>query len=144
MKILKRKTLAALFALSLLASLLPVGTAPAQAATQHDHSGWRELSGALNPNQASGNDFGFAGGNYVLTDDVYLGKTSAGATARIVFNGNATLCLNGHTLNLNNPNGGFNGSIVIAEGAKSPSVTAPPIRERSSIIMRSQSAMVLR
>ena len=33
MKILKRKTLAALFALSLLASLLPVGAVPAQAAT---------------------------------------------------------------------------------------------------------------
>ena len=117
MKILKRKTLAALLALSLLASLLPLGAQPALAATQHNHNGWRELSGALNPNQASGNDFGFVGTTYVLTDDVYLGETSAGATARLVFNDNATLCLNGHTLNLYNSNGGFNGSIVIAEGA---------------------------
>ena len=113
----KKRLLSLTLIAALCLSLFPVGTAPAQAAPQHDHSSWRELSGALNPNQASGNDFGFVGTTYVLTNDVYLGQTSEGYTAGIVFNGNATLCLNGHTLNLNNPNGNFNGSIVIAEGA---------------------------
>ena len=111
MKILKRKTLAALLALSLLASLLPIGAQPAQAATQHDHSSWHKLSTTLHPD-----DSGLCyidSGSMVLTDDTYL----VGDATRLIFRGNTTLCLNGHTLNLWNGNSQRNCSIEIADGA---------------------------
>ena len=111
MKILKRKTLAALLALSLLASLLPLGAAPALAATQHDHNGWHKLSTKLHPDD-SGVCY-IDSGSMVLTDDTYLVDDAR----RLIFRGNTTLCLNGHTLNLWNGNAQRNCSIEIADGA---------------------------
>ena len=111
MKILKRKTLAALLALSLLASLLPLGAQPALAATQHNHNGWHKLSTRLHPDD-SGVCY-IDSGSMVLTDDTYLMEDAE----RLIFRGNTTLCLNGHTLNLLNGNAQRNCSIEIADGA---------------------------
>ena len=89
MKILKRKTLAALLALSLLASILPLGAQPVLAVEEHDsHSnGWTELTA---------NTTTLSGGSYYLSGDVeYTGIES------ITVSGEVILCLNGHKLNLN-------------------------------------------
>ena len=88
MKILKRKTLAALLALSLLASLLPLGAQPALAAEEHDsHSNnWTELTAGTTT---------LSGGSYYLSGDVVYSGTE------ITVSGEVILCLNGHKLNLN-------------------------------------------
>ena len=88
MKILKRKTLAALLALSLLASILPLGAQPVLAAGEHDsHSnGWTELTA---------NTTTLSGGSYYLSGDVeYTGTES------ITVSGEVILCLNGQKLDL--------------------------------------------
>ena len=82
----------------------------AKASTQHDHSGWYELPTALNP--TSGVCY-INGGRNVLTDDTYL----VGDANRLIFEGNVTLCLNGHTLNLLNGNTQSYCSIEVREGA---------------------------
>ena len=88
MKILKRKTLAALLALSLLASLLPLGAQPALAAEEHDsHSNnWTELTAGTTI---------LSDGSYYLSGDVEYSGTE------ITVSGEVILCLNGHKLNLN-------------------------------------------
>ena len=107
----KKRLLSLTLIAALCLSLFPVGTALAQAATQHDHSSWHKLSMKLHPDE-SGVCY-IDSGSMVLTDDTYLVEDAE----RLIFRGNTTLCLNGHTLNLLNGNAQRNCSIEIADGA---------------------------
>ena len=83
----KKQIFSWVLALSLLLSLLP---ASAGAATEHSgHSGWTELT-TIHQNSFSG------GGSYCLSGNV----TYSGAGYSLAISKNVTLCLNGHTLDM--------------------------------------------
>ena len=108
----KKRLLSLTLIAALCLSLFPVGTAPAQAAVQHDHNnGWHKLSTTLHPDSSSA--CYIDSGSMVLTDDTYLVDDAT----RLIFRGNTTLCLNGHTLNLLNGNAQRNCSIEVQQGA---------------------------
>lgn len=85
MKTNARKYISLLLALCMVMSLLPVSAWAAGADNDHgDHNGWEALSGSISS----------LSGNCYLTGDVT-------ASGEIRISGDVTLCLNGHTLNLN-------------------------------------------
>lgn len=85
MKTNARKYISLLLALCMVMSLLPAAALAAGADDDHgEHSGWTALSGSISS----------LSGSYYLNSDVT-------ASGEIRISGDVTLCLNGHTLNLN-------------------------------------------
>ena len=71
----------------------------AYAATTHDHSGWKELSGIL---------YGSLSGNYVLTGDLNIYDVP-GSVSEVAANETVVICLNGHKI--------YGGLLKVRQGA---------------------------
>ena len=108
-----RKGLSLLLVMCMVLSLLPVTAMAAEGNCTGDHTGWTKLSGNVSS---------LAGGKYVLTGDVQV-------QADIFINSEVTLCLSGHTMNLNghniiiNGNAGTEASLALHDCAGSGSIT---------------------
>ena len=108
-----RKGLSLLLVMCMVLSLLPVTAMAAEGNCTGDHTGWRKLSGNVRS---------LAGGEYVLTGDVQV-------QADIFINSEVTLCLSGHTMDLNGHNIFINGdaetaaSLALHDCAGSGSIT---------------------
>ncbi len=108
-----RKGLSLLLVMCMVLTLLPVTAAAAEGNCTGDHAGWTKLSGNVSS---------LAGGKYVLTGDVQV-------QADIFINSEVTLCLSGHTMNLNghniiiNGNAGTEASLALHDCAGSGSIT---------------------
>ena len=89
-----RKGLSLLLVMCMVLSLLPVTAMAAEGNCTGDHTGWRKLSG--NVSSLDG------GKKYVLTGDVEV-------QTNIFIDSEVTLCLSGHTMNLNGHNIIING-----------------------------------
>ena len=108
-----RKGLSLLIVMCMVLSLLPVTAMAAEGNCTGDHAGWKKLSGNVSS---------LAGGEYVLTGDVQV-------QTNILINSEVTLCLSGHTMDLNgynitiNGNDGAAASLALHDCADSGSIT---------------------
>ena len=109
-----RKGLSLLLVMCMVLSLLPVTAMAAEGNCTGDHAGWRKLSG--NVSSLDG------GKKYVLTGDVQV-------QTNIFIDSEVTLCLSGHTMDLNGHNIIINGdaetaaSLALHDCAVSGSIT---------------------
>ena len=108
-----RKGLSLLLVMCMVLSLLPVTAMAAEGNCTGDHERWRKLSGNVSS---------LAEGKYFLTGDVQVQEN-------ILINSEVTLCLSGHTMDLNgynitiNGNDGAEASLALHNCAGSGSIT---------------------